>query len=161
MPELCSVPPDDSFEAPQIGFEEDCVRSVPSPDNGSGLMESGTTASQEPANMAREVCEDMMHRMSGPNDLQGPSMDIHVAAVLGTGCIECPDDSHHIPFVLEVAAKSVFSWPDLAGDPDGMAAVVTVELCPFLDILPHVGHHREMNPRYASPAPWLHRSVSP
>ena len=91
----------------------------------------------------------MMHRMSDPDDFQGRGVDIHVAAVLGAGCIECPDDFHHIPLVFEIAEKTYFHG-QISWDPDGMAAVVTVELCPFLDILPHVGIIVEMNPRHLS-----------
>ncbi len=78
-----------------------------SDDRADSMESKGNSEQNRSKDTARRV-DDMMHRMSDPNDFQGRGVDIHVATVLGTGCIKSPNYFHHIPFVFEIAEKSDF-----------------------------------------------------
>src|SRR5512147_92083 len=124
---------------------------MPASDDRADSMENKGDSEQNPSKDSARGVDDMMHRMSDPNDFEGRGVDIHVTTVLRADCIECPDYFHHIPFVFEIPEKTYFR-NEISRDPDGMASVVTVELCPFLDISPHIGIIVQMNPRHFSAA---------
>jgi hypothetical protein len=126
------------------------LEGVPTPDDDTEPVENKSQDEQNPCSNSSGAIDDVMHRMSDPNDFKGRGVNIHVAPVLGAGCMESPGYFHHIPFVFEITEKSYFNGK-ISRDPDGMATIVTSELSPFLDILPHVSIIVEMNPRHLSP----------
>ena len=79
---------------------------MPASDDRVDLMESKGDSEKNPGKDSARGVDDMMHRMSDPNDFQGRGVDIHVATVLRADCIECSDYFHHIPFVFEIAEKT-------------------------------------------------------
>ncbi len=81
---------------------------MPASDIRADSMESEGDSEQHPSKESARGVDDMMHRMSDPNDFESRGVDIHVATVLRADCVECPDYFHYIPFVFEIAEKTYF-----------------------------------------------------
>ena len=84
------------------------LESMPASHDGTDAMESKGYRQEEPSKGGSRGVKSVMHRVSNPNDLKDRGVNIHVAAVLGAGGIESPDDFHHIPLVFEIAEELYF-----------------------------------------------------
>jgi len=113
------------------------LEGVPTPDDDTEPVENKSQDEQNPCSNSSGAIDDVMHRMSDPNDFKGRGVNIHVAPVFGTGGSEYPHYFDHIPFVFEISERPYLDG-EISRDPDSMAAIVASELRPFLYILPHV-----------------------